>query len=243
MEFRNLKADEIDVRVGQVYDGKCTLLLYKDARADMDILDEVVHPEKWQRKHYEVKDNMYCSVGIKCGDEWVWKDDCGTESNTEKEKGEASDSFKRACVNWGIGRELYTAPQIYVDCKTDGKKVLNLTKFRVDLVNYDGKEIKQLIISAYDRDIKSYAQVFPKTKEPKNTQPTNEKPPLEVPKKKPSLIDDSLAEAVLKAALAKGYGEKIVSQISERDYGKNNIFELTKEQGEELLKKFEELKK
>ena len=241
MEFRNLKADEIDVRVGQVYDGKCTLLLYKDARADMDILDEVVHPEKWQRKHYEVKDNMYCSVGIKCGDEWVWKDDCGTESNTEKEKGEASDSFKRACVNWGIGRELYTAPQIYVDCKTDGKKVLNLTKFRVDLVNYDGKEIKQLIISAYDRDIKSYAQVFPKTKEPKNTQPTNEKPLFETPQQRK--VDDKMAQSIYNIALIKGYKESIVEATAKKYYGTDNIYDLTIIQGAELLKRFEELGK
>ena len=86
-KFRNLFADEIEVRIGQVYKDKCSLLLYKNARADMDLLDNVVGADKWQRKHYEVKDNMYCSVGIKCGDDWIWKDDCGTESNTEKEKG------------------------------------------------------------------------------------------------------------------------------------------------------------
>lgn len=114
MEFRNLKAEEIEVRVGQCSEDGFSLLLYKDARVDMTILDEIVKKENWQRRHYEVKNNMYCSVGIKCGGEWIWKDDCGVESNAEKEKGEASDSFKRACVNWGIGRELYTAPFIYV---------------------------------------------------------------------------------------------------------------------------------
>ena len=80
----------------------------------MNILDET--GVLWQRKHYECKGNLFCSVGIYCEDikEWVWKDDCGAESYTEKEKGEASDSFKRACFNWGIGRELYTAPFIWV---------------------------------------------------------------------------------------------------------------------------------
>ena len=69
---------------------------------------------------------------------WVWKWDCGTESNTEKEKGEASDSFKRACVNWGIGRELYTAPQIWITCDdkewNNGKPRLYLS---VQSIAYD----------------------------------------------------------------------------------------------------------
>ena len=118
--FRDLTADEIDVRVATVNEKGITLLLYKDARCDMNILDETVGPENWQREHYECKGNMFCRVGINVkfyidsSPEWVWKSDCGTESNTEKEKGEASDSFKRACFNWGIGRELYTAPFIWI---------------------------------------------------------------------------------------------------------------------------------
>lgn len=118
MNFRYLKADEIDCRVAQTFNNKdgsikgLTLLLYKDARCDMNVLDE--SGMMWQRKHYECKGNLFCSVGILIDNEWVWKDDCGAESYTEKEKGEASDSFKRACVNWGIGRELYTSPLIYI---------------------------------------------------------------------------------------------------------------------------------
>ena len=114
MKFRDLKANEIDCRIGTIGEKGLSLLLYKDARADMILLDETVGSENWQRKHYEVKGNMFCSVGIFANEQWIWKDDCGTESNTEKEKGEASDSFKRACVNWGIGRELYTAPFIWI---------------------------------------------------------------------------------------------------------------------------------
>lgn len=120
MEFRTLRADEIEVRVKTVKESGCQLLLYKDARCDMNILDETVGRGSWQRSHYELKGNIYCSVQIDCRKEgealsrWVSKDDCGSESNTEKEKGEASDSFKRACVNWGIGRELYTAPFIWI---------------------------------------------------------------------------------------------------------------------------------
>lgn len=112
--FRDLTASEIECRVGQVFKNGLALLLYKDARVDMAILDETVGQARWQREHYEVKGNLYCRVGIKIDNEWIWKADCGTESNTEAQKGESSDSFKRACVNWGIGRELYTAPFIWV---------------------------------------------------------------------------------------------------------------------------------
>lgn len=121
MIFRDLTADEIEVRVQSVKTNGLVLLLYKDARVDMNILDETVGAENWQREHYECKGNLFCRVGIKCGKterpEWVWKSDCGVESNTEAQKGEASDSFKRACFNWGIGRELYTSPFIWADAK------------------------------------------------------------------------------------------------------------------------------
>ena len=126
MQFRTLKPQEIDCRIGGIYAGGFTLLLYKDARVDMDILDETVGPNGWQRDHKEIKGNVYCGVGIfdpglerlKTGDPWSWKWDAGAESFTEKEKGEASDAFKRACVNWGIGRELYSAPFIWIKAET-----------------------------------------------------------------------------------------------------------------------------
>lgn len=118
MRFRALKADEIDVRIGGVYKAGMTLLLYKNARVDMQILDESVGEFNWQRDHKEIKGNLYCGIGINSGCEWVWKWDCGTESFSEKEKGEASDSFKRAGFNWGIGRELYTAPFIWLPVAT-----------------------------------------------------------------------------------------------------------------------------
>ncbi len=131
--FRDLKADEIECRVGQATEKGLSLLLYKDARVDMAILDSTVGQERWQREHYEVKGNLYCRVGIKIENEWIWKSDCGTESNTEAQKGESSDSFKRACVNWGIGRELYTAPFIWVnaqDCNLKQVQANNKTIYR-----------------------------------------------------------------------------------------------------------------
>lgn len=154
MEFRTLTADEVKCRIGQISQkkGAVSLLIYKDARVDMDILDGTVGPQNWQRLHYECKGNLFCKVGIRMnsygqieGDQWVWKSDVGTESNTEEEKGESSDSFKRACTNWGIGRELYTAPMIWIDAesakskKDDSDKWKCFSKFKVTQIEYDEK--------------------------------------------------------------------------------------------------------
>ena len=118
VKFRPLRADEVDLRVDRYTSRGVVLLCYKDARCDMRILDETVGAENWQREHYECKGNLFCRVGIKTDDGWAWKADCGTESYTEKEKGESSDSFQRACFNWGIGRELYTKINIVVPMRT-----------------------------------------------------------------------------------------------------------------------------
>ena len=146
IKFRPLRADEIECRVGMITDKTLTLLLYKDSRADMDLLDETVGPLNWKREH--LRDNRNCIVSIWDGEkhEWVGKEDTGTESRTEAEKGLASDSFKRACVNWGIGRELYTGPRIKLyasrgQYKPDGRKTDD--KFKVVAIEYDG--LKQII--------------------------------------------------------------------------------------------------
>lgn len=126
MDFRNLTPEEIEVRVQSIKVKKgqpigVVLLLYKDARCDMNILDETVGAENWQNKFYEHKGILFCSLGINTNfdkpdvpDRWVWKDDAGVESNTEAEKGNASDARKRSGFAWGIGRELYTSPFIWV---------------------------------------------------------------------------------------------------------------------------------
>ena len=113
--FRNLHANEIECRVQTVKQTGFSILLYKDARSDMTILDECVGAMNWKRSH--LRDNKNCVVSIWCSDkkEWVSKEDTGTESNTEQAKGLASDSFKRACFNWGIGRELYSSPFIWIN--------------------------------------------------------------------------------------------------------------------------------
>lgn len=143
--MRALRADEIEVRVGQVYNGGAVMLLYKNARVDMAILDEMYGPMGWQRDHKEVKGNMYCGIGIydDHSGHWVWKWDCGTESNTEKQKGEASDSFKRAGTNWGIGRELYTAPFIWLEVATNSYEYNGKTYYRLN----NPKELRGIVVS------------------------------------------------------------------------------------------------
>jgi hypothetical protein len=151
LKFRKLEADEIEVRVAQVTEKGASLLLYKDARCDMNILDETVGPTNWQRVHS--RENANCTVLIwdKDKSQWIGKEDTGTESNTEAQKGLASDSFKRACFNWGIGRELYTAPFIWVNKDNmniydrNGRKATS-DKFFVEKITYKGNPtIKQSI--------------------------------------------------------------------------------------------------
>lgn len=150
--FRDLKANEIDVRIAQITEKGLSLLLYKDARVDQDILDETVGAMNWQRKH--TRDNANCIVEIwdKEKGQWISKEDTGTESFTEKEKGLASDSFKRACFNWGIGRELYTAPFIWITVdkcnitKNQQGKWTCKDKFIVEAIEITNKVITGLAI-------------------------------------------------------------------------------------------------
>lgn len=115
-----LRADQIDFRVQSINKGGyATILAYKDARADMQRLDEVCGPLNWKRQHLNGNANCIVSIYNKETGEWVSKEDTGTASNTEAAKGLASDSFKRACFNWGIGRELYDYPTISVKLNQD----------------------------------------------------------------------------------------------------------------------------
>lgn len=175
-EFRQLRADEIDCRVSRIVENKKTgkvsvvLLLYKDARCDMNILDETVGPLNWQRDHKEVKGVCYAGVAINRNyddpskpPEWVWKWDAGVESRTERQKGESSDSFKRACFNLGIGRALYTAPTVWVDStdclrlyQDDDKSWKCFDDFTVRLIDYENGAISKLVIE----NTKSHVVVF-----------------------------------------------------------------------------------
>ena len=174
LNFRTLKASEIDVKPQTVKENGFSLLLYKNARVDMDVLDETVGPLNWQRKHS--RENANCIVSIYDEDKkiWVEKEDTGTESFTEKEKGLASDSFKRACFNWGIGRELYTSPFIwisdskYIKKNKEGKLALT-DKFSVKEIIVVDKVITELEI------IDSKGTVVFSTKAKKTTKKEQEK--------------------------------------------------------------------
>jgi len=156
--FRDLKPDEIEIRVASITEKGASFLLYKNARCDMNILDETVGNMHWQRHH--LKDNANCIVSIYCTEkkEWVQKEDTGAESFTEKAKGLASDSFKRACFNWGIGRELYTAPFIYINkdkmkIEKRGDKYSTFDKFEVEAIKVEKGIITGLaIINLKTRD-------------------------------------------------------------------------------------------
>ena len=140
--FRDLRADEIECRVAMAKENGVSLLLYKDARCDQNILDETVGAMNWQRGH--TRDNANCIVSIwdDKKQQWISKEDTGTESNTEKEKGLASDSFKRACFNWGIGRELYTAPFIWIE----PKDLVKLVPVGQNWKCYDTFEVQKILI-------------------------------------------------------------------------------------------------
>ena len=153
-KIRLLKAGEIECRIGTIKGNGLSLLLYKDARADMKILDEVFGVTNWQRKHEMIGGSLYCTVSIwdEGKEQWIEKSDVGTESYTEKEKGQASDSFKRACVSLGIGRELYTAPFIWIPegraniQQNNGKFYCN-DRFVIVRIGYNGdREISELVI-------------------------------------------------------------------------------------------------
>lgn len=152
-KIRKLTADEIECRVAQVGAKGVSLLLYKTARTDRAILDETFG-DLWQNDFKLINGNMYGGIGVynKELKEWLWRWDCGTESNTEAEKGQASDCFKRAGFKWGIGVELYTAPFIFVQVETvkdeRGRYQMKdrFLKFVVQHIAYKDNEISELVI-------------------------------------------------------------------------------------------------
>lgn len=161
MEFRTLKASEIQVRPTDTKTkGRATLLLYQDARVGMDILDDTVGTMNWSKEYYEVAGNVYCKVGIRNPEtgEWTYKADCGTESNVDAEKGQASDAFKRAVVNWGIGRELYNTPRIKIDCPENYYYNDRMTMtFSVKTIEFENKECKKLVIvDKFGKEVYNY---------------------------------------------------------------------------------------
>ena len=158
--MRKITKEDIQVKVKQVFEDGAVLLLYKDARYDMKILDETFGSMNWQANYKVVKDNLYCGIGVYDEEkkDWVWKWDCGIESREDgdgnEKKGEASDAFKRAGFKWGIGVELYSSPFIFANVETvekDRRFYLKdkYIKFKVQGIWYDednGGDIGALVI-------------------------------------------------------------------------------------------------
>lgn len=172
--IRLLRADEIECRVATVNEKGVSVLLYKDARVDQKILDEVFGAFAWKRTHQSIDGNLYCTVEIfdKENQIWVAKQDVGTTGYTEKEKSQASDSFKRACFNWGIGRELYSAPFIWVsatktEIRKNGDRYLCSDRFSVAYIEYnEEREIAGLTIRNDSKGIIVY-ELLPQNKKEK----------------------------------------------------------------------------
>ncbi len=146
VSIRLLRAEEIECRIATINEKGLSLLLFKDARVDQKLLDETFTPFGWKRSHQVIDGNLYCTVEVwdREKNQWIGKQDVGTMSYTEKEKGQASDSFKRACFNWGIGRELYTAPFIWIPAervniqkKEREQKFYTYDRFHVWSISYD----------------------------------------------------------------------------------------------------------
>ena len=246
--FRTLRADEIDCRISQIKENALThkkglsLLLYKDARCDQNILDEVVGPFNWKREH--TRDNRNCVVSIWDSEksQWVSKEDTGTESNTEREKGLASDSFKRACFNWGIGRELYTAPFVWIDekdctIKEVRGKLVCYDRFTVKGIGYTDGVITGLEIKnqATGKICYKWGKINEEAPE-KPEQPDDEPPEVKINQDAPGSVNvtDKLPEASQKdgSTVAEVFGFNM-NEFMER-------FEITDSQ--EALKKFNDLR-
>ena len=163
-EIPLLTAQDVELRVAQVVKTKsgvyAVLLVYKNARIDMKILDDVFGAMNWDRKHDTIDGKLFCTVSIWDEEKqrWVSKQDVGVPSNAESTKGEASDAFKRACFNWGIGRELYSAPDIrvkledYEVASSDNGKPKTYAKFYVEEMNFDKEQNKFTSFKVVDKD-------------------------------------------------------------------------------------------
>lgn len=223
--FRDLTADEVECRIGMLKQNGLTLLLYKDARCDMNILDETIGAKNWKKSY--TRDNANCIVSIWDDQkkEWISKEDTGTESNTEKEKGIASDSFKRSCVNWGIGRELYTSPFIWIpSAKCNIKDGKCYDKFEVTHLVIENKKIVELKIVNTTLGIECFNWS-------KNGQIRQENA-------KDEKVSDQQAKSIYKALLKKLGSDDIIIEYLSKKYDIENTSDLMKSQYVEIINEF-----
>ena len=244
LQFRKLKPSEIEVRIGSTTKKTFSLLLYKDARVDMALLDEVVGVGNWQREHKILGNDIYCRVGIWDNDKscWVWKEDAGSSGSIEVEKSKASDSFKRACVNLGIGRELYTSPEIKIWKNDENDDSYKYNHYVVKDIDYKDNEISKLIIC----EEKSGEVVFSFPKGAKVSQ-TSEKAPKNTLEEIGKGIGESFLEESEITQDTKSKITNITGKYSAEKYnnfknylkgtfGVESIGDLSEKQGQQLLK-------
>lgn len=224
--IRKLRADEIEVRPQTIKENGFSVLLYKNSRADMNVLDECFGPMNWQRKHMVINNNLFCSVMIWDDEKklWIEKQDVGVPSNAEPEKGEASDAFKRACTNIGIGRELYTAPKfMWINAKkgeilANGKnfKLGYKVKLHVSAIEYDNNKITGLQIRDQNDMVRyTLGNAVPR-------QETKDAP-------------DPKRDEVLNFARAKNIPPETMVEIMKANFGKKSTRLLSDEQLDALL--------
>ena len=171
-EIPLLTANDVECRIKKITNEGAVLLLYKTARVDMRILDEVYGVMNWQRRHEVINGNLFCTISVWDSEksQWVNKQDVGTESNAEAEKGQASDAFKRAGFAWGIGRELYDAPFIWIS-----GKVSKYDRFHVTDIQYDReKQAFTRLTICDDKGKERYRLNGTKTDRQKAKEPTEE---------------------------------------------------------------------
>lgn len=224
--IRLLNPNEIECRIGMISEKGLSLLLYKDARADMKILDEHYGTMNWQRKHEIIGGSLYCTVSIwdENKEQWISKSDVGTESYAEKEKGQASDSFKRACVSVGIGRELYTAPFIWVPASktkiySKDEKYATKDRFKVSDISYsESREIDGLTI-VNQNGICVFSLI--KTSDGRNYVPEGDDSDSFIYDARETAINKELERTgvALDTVLAR-YGVKSISEMSDAVYKK-----------------------
>ena len=240
LKFRDLTEDEIELRVGSTNDSGFQLLLYKNARIDMQLLDEVVGVGNWQREHYILGNDIYCKVGIYNQElkQWVWKADAGSSGTIEEEKSKASDSFKRACVCFGLGRCLYSAPFVWIVSKDKDGVMTGETKkerYIVDEIGYTDHKITKLVI----KNEKTKKVVFSMGSNQKVAQ-TSEKPQanansnLNTSKGSISSKHKALIQAKL-LTLSEEKRKEFYDKL-DKQYHTMNVEMLSEQQGEQLCK-------
>lgn len=235
--FRCLRADEVECRISMIRENGLSLLLYKDARSDMNILDETFGLFGWKRTHEIIGDRLYCTVSVwdQSKEQWIEKQDVGTESKTEAEKGQASDSFKRACFNLGIGRELYTAPFIWIPaglCEIKGGKCYD--RFKVTEIGYTGGRITELSIINEKTGKTVFSLGKGSTTEKKTAPKTSEEAPKTITKNMISALEKLCKNHnIPPERICKLYEKKTLSEMTLQDW------ESWKAQGEKIMKGWE----